>query len=1673
MHAQFGNVLLQDSLVGEGSGFGDVLYADLALGSVGVADGNAVLGGSNQVVQAALRASLAPSGGGNDASGHLERALSRAGRPLPPELLQRLERAFGVSLGDVRLHDDAAAALASDAVNAHAVTVGTDILFGRGELRPGTPGGDELIAHEVTHVVQHLEGRTGRASAVENGVAVTLPTDAVEAEAYAMGHAFAHGLLDGIDVDAAPEVETPGVGTSTVGAPGSLGAPAADGAVAARDTAPATNKDNTAAGDKKRKKQTGDKVSKAGNPDASEETQEQVTTGGKGGGKASGGGMTGGGGGGSGAEALKGRVTAYQDSFGQTASALPKVERPAGTPDATGSEDHGKKVEQYEDGVDGIADQIGDLDAFDALCDACDDKDTSAQRAALSSMRSTKGFKQLSQMWQGAKDGGDDRGAMEKAFDNQFDGRGFWGSTEDAFDLVCREAKAAAKENAEAAEAKRKKKQADAEKRAAERAAGNAPGKTQAATGAGTGGKAGQVGGAASANLDTVVAEHAEEIPSFTRLSSVTDIDFDTVAESAGHFDGLSKEFQHDSLWSGRTEQIFGTMFKEGGGAFLEGFKESAMWGTIATFGDRLLGGVVEKALGEKIPIIGPIIALATDNPFSAKYWEGVGTGFTDGWHHFESAFDWSAFEKCGSVTDYLGVVLAKFADLFGGLYDVMNQITRLIGTLSAVCLLGGAVLIAIGLALVWFFGVGAPLIAAGGWLVDAGMILGDIALVLTPIVLALSALAMVFRTAAAFLVPADLYAEQLAGVGSASEHFGEQAGAKAGEAASQTIEHATAEHEHAGPHEEGHGHDEHTTKGAEDSKHTKESSETHNDHIEEKLHELTEPKETKETKPKDEHGKEHDESHKEEHSPSTKEKVKAAVVDFGMRLMERVKATVEIKRNLERAAEGFKELGENFRDPKAASERGAGGAMALAQEKITSSNKRLAELGEQAQKSQAEIDGLLEKLTGAGSEDLSPGEASKLYKELENAHKDVTSAKNKAQVLEERIKNFEALVEKNGAPAKEESPGNAAKDESGAKDSPNEKLRAAENERDSTRKKLAEAEEHQEHLEEKHSEQKRQLEEAKKQKQQVEAELEQLQNDPKLKQSKDAAANADSHNAALEKTRTQIAELQERATKLEQAETKRNAAVSELSELKGHTIEIDGKPVKVVSAGPEGIVVEGNGTRRTLPLEEAGRLGIPEGQKKAITDLQSAQKHIEEAANGDATNPSVLAEKLRTQADWLEQNELRPSTMDAEKKHWDGEEARGADWKKKNGDAQESVKQAGDSVEKLQAELDKTSGDLRAAEKETTKLEGSVEHLEETISELGRERAKHKREETNKEKAYHLGHHVVEWLLQVTGLEEKLEHAKHVVSGFFHAGAAEGEKEGGEEPKKEGGEQEGAKDEAKEKAEKKKKVEAELLEMGEKQAKFEELMEDEPPLELEELSEHRKEAAEAAERYHKAHDYAYKCYVAELAVTKLAEESGALAAAGKPLLKRSTDQEGPLQKSAGDEEKRGQALSNADSDSVEESDPKMSGIVSDLIVKLADNADRFDKKPEPGGVQGDAMAGSQDTAATQAEDRTKDSQEASDTQRQFLDDAIALRQEQESSIEGSICTLETKQAQELAIRDTIRSRKAEALAEEAEARTEVEEHATAFNDGYDRMRTWAGDFEARRAALKGAGGGE
>ncbi len=110
--------------------------------------------------------------------------VSSGGRPLEPEVRADMEGRMGHDFSDVRVHDDSAAAASASAVNAHAYTVGSNIVFQRDKYDPSSAEGKTTLAHELTHVVQQRSGPVDGTSA-PGGIKVSDPSDRFEREAAA------------------------------------------------------------------------------------------------------------------------------------------------------------------------------------------------------------------------------------------------------------------------------------------------------------------------------------------------------------------------------------------------------------------------------------------------------------------------------------------------------------------------------------------------------------------------------------------------------------------------------------------------------------------------------------------------------------------------------------------------------------------------------------------------------------------------------------------------------------------------------------------------------------------------------------------------------------------------------------------------------------------------------------------------------------------------------------------------------------------------------------------------------------------------------------------------------------------------------------------------------------------------------------------------------------------------------------------------------------------------------------------------------------------------------------------------------------------------------------------------------------------------------------------------
>ena len=110
----------------------------------------------------------------------VEAAIERQrgnGHSLESQVQRQMESSFGADFSSVRVHTGTEADSLNQTLQARAFTTGRDIFFRQGEYNPGSDQGKELLAHELTHVVQQ------KGNGVQCKLAVNQPSDPYEHEA--------------------------------------------------------------------------------------------------------------------------------------------------------------------------------------------------------------------------------------------------------------------------------------------------------------------------------------------------------------------------------------------------------------------------------------------------------------------------------------------------------------------------------------------------------------------------------------------------------------------------------------------------------------------------------------------------------------------------------------------------------------------------------------------------------------------------------------------------------------------------------------------------------------------------------------------------------------------------------------------------------------------------------------------------------------------------------------------------------------------------------------------------------------------------------------------------------------------------------------------------------------------------------------------------------------------------------------------------------------------------------------------------------------------------------------------------------------------------------------------------------------------------------------------------
>lgn len=152
--------------------------AAAAGGHTDVLDSDSVLGLQRAVGNAGVTSML------EEERSPVHDVISSGGRPLEPDVRGEMEGRLGHDFSDVRVHDDTSAAASASAVNAHAYTVGNNVVFQRDTYDPSSAAGKVTLAHELTHVVQQRSGPVDGTSA-PGGIKVSDPSDRFEREASA------------------------------------------------------------------------------------------------------------------------------------------------------------------------------------------------------------------------------------------------------------------------------------------------------------------------------------------------------------------------------------------------------------------------------------------------------------------------------------------------------------------------------------------------------------------------------------------------------------------------------------------------------------------------------------------------------------------------------------------------------------------------------------------------------------------------------------------------------------------------------------------------------------------------------------------------------------------------------------------------------------------------------------------------------------------------------------------------------------------------------------------------------------------------------------------------------------------------------------------------------------------------------------------------------------------------------------------------------------------------------------------------------------------------------------------------------------------------------------------------------------------------------------------------
>lgn len=115
------------------------------------------------------------------------------GQSLDSNVQTKMNAATGQDFSGVKVHTGPESHALNESLSAKAFTTGHDIFFREGAYDPGSSSGQELLAHELTHVVQQSSGRVGSGG---GPMTVNAPGDAYEQEADSVAKAVTSTTAD-------------------------------------------------------------------------------------------------------------------------------------------------------------------------------------------------------------------------------------------------------------------------------------------------------------------------------------------------------------------------------------------------------------------------------------------------------------------------------------------------------------------------------------------------------------------------------------------------------------------------------------------------------------------------------------------------------------------------------------------------------------------------------------------------------------------------------------------------------------------------------------------------------------------------------------------------------------------------------------------------------------------------------------------------------------------------------------------------------------------------------------------------------------------------------------------------------------------------------------------------------------------------------------------------------------------------------------------------------------------------------------------------------------------------------------------------------------------------------------------------------------------------------------